>query len=651
MKRETNPLHFSFLLRLGILSGIFLVLTLSWFCQPGENATTESSPFLNHHDSVNYVGKQTCRSCHSDIYSSFIRTGMGSSFERATRTKSAAEFKRHSVVYDKFNNLSYFPFWKNDTMYIMEFRLAGKDTIHKRVERVDYIIGSGQHTNSHLMEVNGYVYQLPLTWYAQKKQWDLPPGFEEGRNVRFNRSIGFECMSCHNAMPVMDEHSGNKFSSIGDGIDCERCHGPGEVHVQRKLAGIRVDIAKEADYTIVNPRRLSWELQIDICQRCHLQGNAVLKEGKKFNDFRPGQKLSDYMDIYMPRYSGRDDEMIMASHAQRLQMSKCFLQSASSDKKLSCITCHNPHVSVQVTGKEVFNQSCKSCHNNGDNCKEKMSVRLQAKDNCVQCHMPRSGTIDIPHVTVTDHRISKPVKAHVVSDIKTFAGIYCINNPRSNMEMRMQALLAYREKFEGEISVLDSVAGYLNAIQDHSTLHNAMSIHLNYLKKEYSKVIVESKRSQPDQWSDPWVCYRIGQSYQNTNEPVQALSWYKRACSLAPSNLEFGNKYAAILIETGALDEGIKLLQDLLKRNNRQTEVYTNLGFAYVKQYKYTEALEAYHAALQLDPDHIQTLFNKAALVNIQGDQKLARKLLQRILEKDPGNEYVRQIMQSIPTR
>lgn len=642
-------LRISFLKWIGLPFMFTLMLSITWFCQPGTKNQTAESPYLNHHDSVNYVGKQTCRSCHSDIYSSFIRTGMGSSFEKASRFKSAAQFSRHSVVYDAYTNLSYFPFWQKDTMYIMEFRLSGKDTVHKRVERVDYIIGSGQHTNSHLMEVNGYVYQLPLTWYAQKKKWDLPPGFEDGRNVRFNRSIGFECMSCHNAMPVMEEHSGNKFTSIGDGIDCERCHGPGEVHVQQKLAGIRVDIAKEADYTIVNPRRLSWELQIDICQRCHLQGNAVLKEGKAFNDFRPGQKLSDFMDIYMPRYSGKDDEMIMASHAQRLQMSQCFLQSASSEKKLSCITCHNPHVSVQVTGKEIFNQSCKSCHNNADTCTNAISDRQRVKDNCVQCHMPRSGTIDIPHVTVTDHRISKPANVKAMNAVKTFAGIYCINNSQSDRNTRIEALLAYREKFEGEESVLDSVAGYLDGEQEQSTRYNAMRIHLYYLKKEYDKVVLAAQGSQPDQWNDPWVCYRVGQSYQNINEPVRALNWYRQANALAPSNLEFGNKYASMLIETGAVQNGISLLQELLKKNNSQTEVYTNLGFAFVKQNRYAEALKAYDAALQLDPDHIQTLFNKAALVNIQGNTKLAKKLLQRILEKDTGNTYVRQIMQSIP--
>ena len=45
------------------------------------------------------------------------------------------------MVYDKFSDLSYHPFWSGDTMKIMEFRLDGKDTTHKRIETVNYIIG------------------------------------------------------------------------------------------------------------------------------------------------------------------------------------------------------------------------------------------------------------------------------------------------------------------------------------------------------------------------------------------------------------------------------------------------------------------------------------------------------------------------------
>jgi hypothetical protein len=48
----------------------------------------------------------------------------------------------------------------------------------------------------------------------------------------------------------------------------------------------------------VNPGKLPIDLQFDVCQRCHLQGNTVLKEGKSFLDFKPGMRLSDHMTLF-----------------------------------------------------------------------------------------------------------------------------------------------------------------------------------------------------------------------------------------------------------------------------------------------------------------------------------------------------------------
>jgi hypothetical protein len=385
----------------------FVVFKCSSSTEEGKtNKKNYTHTYKNLDSSVEYVGIMACRQCHYDKYQTYIETGMGKSFNKASKLKSAAKLSKHDVVYDKFSDLSYHPFWNGDTMKIMEFRLDGKDTVHKRIENVDYIIGSGHHTNSHIREVNGYFTQMPITYYTQKEEWDLPPGFEAGYNSRFSRKIGIGCMSCHNSLPEFTKGSENKYKSVPNGISCERCHGPGEIHVKEKMAGMVVDTSKYIDYTIVNPAKLSIDLQFDVCQRCHLQENAVLKKGKSFYDFRPGMKLSETETIFLPKYKGAEDEFIMASHADRLKQSQCFIKTEIRNqqvvenslrpykKGLSCVTCHNPHGSVKVTGKEVFNTACKNCHLSpnrdhryGDSlfqCSEKAEVRKKAQNNCIQ---------------------------------------------------------------------------------------------------------------------------------------------------------------------------------------------------------------------------------------------------------------------------
>src|SRR4030095_17140480 len=78
----------------------------TFFCnspQKDAAAAPEASPWRNVYDTtVHYVGMQTCHTCHENIYQTFIQTGMGQSFDHATRQKSAADFSPgHALVYDK----------------------------------------------------------------------------------------------------------------------------------------------------------------------------------------------------------------------------------------------------------------------------------------------------------------------------------------------------------------------------------------------------------------------------------------------------------------------------------------------------------------------------------------------------------------------
>ncbi|PSR04259.1 MAG: hypothetical protein BRD50_04150, partial [Bacteroidetes bacterium SW_11_45_7] len=73
------------------------------YCQSSQeiaNEQKDTPEFLNLHDTVDYVGMNTCRECHGNVHKSFMKTGMGQSFDSASRAKSAASFGDHAVVYD-----------------------------------------------------------------------------------------------------------------------------------------------------------------------------------------------------------------------------------------------------------------------------------------------------------------------------------------------------------------------------------------------------------------------------------------------------------------------------------------------------------------------------------------------------------------------
>jgi len=627
---------------------------------------TDEKTYKNLSSDVKYVGIIKCRQCHYDKYETFIETGMGKSFDLATKTKSSAKFDKHSVVYDKFSDFYYYPFWFGDTMKIMEFRLDGKDTVFKRTEKVDYVIGSGQHTNSHIFNTNGYLHQMPMTYYTQKGTWDLPPGFENGNNAFFSRKIGLECMSCHNSLPDFAEGSENKFNSVPNGIGCERCHGPGEIHVKEKEASIVIDTSKEIDYSIVNPAKLPIDLQFDVCQRCHLQGNAVLKEGKSFYDFRPGMKLSDVMTIFLPKYENDEKDFIMASHADRLKQSQCFIKSSlvgisNPDQQLkpyknslTCVTCHNPHVSVKTTDKEVFNNACKNCHGNKIQsvCIEKPETRNMKQDNCVSCHMPKAESIDIPHVRITDHFIRKHSKKQDVASIKKFIGLFAINEKNPKPELIAEGYINQYEKFANDLSFLDSAQRYLSDKSETDVIKNFnLLIRLHFLKKDYSAILSYVQKAGKEKLlmsmlvhrsydnKDAWSCYRIGEVYQHAGKINDAYLFYERANALAPLNIDFMNKLGGNLMSQNKTENAQKIYEKIISEDSKYAPAYCNLGFIYLQNGNKEKARTFYDKALSLDPDYEQALLNKAGLFLHEKKNSEALFIAKRILKKNPKNE------------
>jgi tetratricopeptide (TPR) repeat protein len=657
--------------KIALIVVIVFVAVFAMFCGPGKgnDQTGEKlTTFAGLSDTVSYVGINTCKQCHQDIYNTYMQTGMGQSFDNATHAKSKGRFEDAKVLYDKFSDLYYKPYWKGDTLKVTEFRLSGNDTIYKRIQAVSYIVGSGQHTNSHIINVKGYLYQAPFTFYAQQGRLDLPPGFENGHNTRFGRAIGLECMSCHNAYPKFVMGSENKYTDVPQGIDCERCHGPGGEHVRRKQMGESIDTSKYIDYSIVNPGKLSADLQFQICQRCHLQGNAILKTGKSFFDFKPGMQLSEVMDVYLPRYKNADHDFIMASHADRLKQSQCFVVSAKNNANknslrpyknaMTCVTCHNPHVTSKNLGDGYFNTKCQNCHSapKQTTCTATQAKLDAAKNNCVSCHMPRSGSSDIPHVTIHDHYIRKPIDKKELKGIKEFVGLACINNPSPTPVSKAMAYINQYEKFENKPYLLDSAWFYLQKGGDDMFVP---LIQYYYIKGDYAAVVNQVSKAGKDNLltqklikqsytnADGWTAYRIGESYYNTGEFNEAYIFFKHAVKLTPYYPDFKNKLGSAALALDKKDEAKKIFEDLILENPGFAPAYSNLGFIYLQAGNDNKAETLYDQALALDPDYEQALLNKAGLYFYRNQPAKARPYLQRALKLNPNNTRVKDMLKA----
>jgi Cytochrome c554 and c-prime len=243
---------------------------------------------------------------------------------------------------------------------------------------IDYFIGSRAAGRSFMFEKEQYLFELPLTWYSQKRKWDPSPGYEHDKVVQLNRAIEPSCLLCHSSRvrPVLGTQ--NRYGDppfLEGGVSCERCHGPGSEHVRNP-----------ATAHMVNPARLDPERRDAVCSQCHVTGEArVERAGRHLNEFQAGEKLTDYATFLARDLGG--DSLRVTSHVEKLAASGC--KRASGDK-LWCGTCHDPHTTVSKT-----QAACIGCHADAHHREEP----------CAKCHMPKAQAVDGGHGVLTDHSI------------------------------------------------------------------------------------------------------------------------------------------------------------------------------------------------------------------------------------------------------
>src|SRR5258708_17229119 len=285
----------------------------------------------------------------------------------------------------------------------------GKESF-RIAHQIDWIIGAGVNGYGAILRRDGYLFQAPLSFYSQPMKWGPSPGYEL-TDLGFNRPITPGCIFCHSGRPnpvagTNGHFEPEPFSELA--IGCENCHGPGAAHL-RAMSGVGLSSKKDSarpNAGIVNPARLTPYLADNICMACHQTGDArVLKPGKAYEDFRPGQPLDDTLSILMvPPKRESPPSADHVEHYYSMSLSRCY---RASQGRLSCITCHDPHDEPsREEAPAYFRDKCLACHTN-QSCKLPIEARMQNKpaNDCIACHMPKRDIQVISHSSATNHRI------------------------------------------------------------------------------------------------------------------------------------------------------------------------------------------------------------------------------------------------------
>src|SRR5215510_1604615 len=213
--------------------------------------------------------------------------------------------------------------------------------------------------------------ELPITWYAENGgYWAMSPGYDRPDHAGFSRKINYRCMSCHNGyIQIQSQADAGEGSArfperLPEGIDCQRCHGPGKAHVEVVRQGAPPERVRGA---IINPARLSLDRKMEVCMQCHLETTSqklpatLLRYGRGAFSYRPGEPLEDFILHFDRPPGGKDEDRFeFVSAAYRLRKSACYLKSRGA---LTCVTCHNPHEPSNTPAALLrYNEACLKCH-------------------------------------------------------------------------------------------------------------------------------------------------------------------------------------------------------------------------------------------------------------------------------------------------
>ncbi len=356
------------------------------------------SRFRNASKSVAYVGTQACIDCHRDEHKSYLET----THSRSLADVDAATEPPDAEFFHELSGRHYRIYRDKAALRLREYI---DDEDGKEVILADYParyrLGSGNYGKMYLVKVDDFLIEAPVQWYPRLNSWGMSPGYEKDAHQQgFSREIGPGCLGCHAGRVDTIDGADLRLNVAEMAIGCERCHGPGALHVKERRAGRLIQ--GTVDDSIVNLRHLSRERQEDVCSQCHLSGSAdVPVRGRAKSDFRPGMRLADFLVSF--RVDRPDSAMTVSGQIEQMRLSRCYRESQS----MTCATCHDPHAAPPAESEKLehYRNKCLTCHTT-ESCGLTVEARLkqQKQDNCMTCHMPR-GPTDIPHLSFTHHRV------------------------------------------------------------------------------------------------------------------------------------------------------------------------------------------------------------------------------------------------------
>ena len=264
-----------------------------------------------------YIGSAACQACHADLYASFEKTGHPYKLNDAS---------------DAFTP-GYYPFTTLPT-----------SSPELDLSQAFMVIG-GFRWKARFIDSSGFI----MT--GDQVQYNF--GNDTWTAYHSGETKAYDCGPCHmtnyKGVGNQDDLPGLIGTWEFNGIQCEECHGPGEIH-----AGDPYNIGMKI-YDVGSN---------ETCGRCHKRGEP--EDG-------------------IPASGG-----FVKHHEQWNEM------FSSKHQALQCVDCHDPHIGLHPDNPDrasAIKINCEKCHFNeaATFADSPITQHISEGLTCIDCHMPKAA--------------------------------------------------------------------------------------------------------------------------------------------------------------------------------------------------------------------------------------------------------------------
>jgi hypothetical protein len=301
---------------------------------------------------VPFAGSQSCEKCHPAEFRAQSASRHAGALRRADQTDLLTLLNTRPLRERSGVEFSYSASPGGVRVSIMRGKASAEALL-------EWAFGAGAQAITPVGRRGGIFFEHRISWYSQAGHAARTLGHPAQPSAAPAQALGIKqdsatitrCFQCH----ATGVKPGPDFTEMQAGVTCERCHGPGAMHIERPSATNIVKLSRQGAAESVHT-----------CAECHRAAAAL------------------------------DDPASVRFQPAGLKASRCFQASGT----LSCLTCHDPHGDAS-NNRAFYLGRCLACHATGGP-PVKECGRAERRD-CVPCHMRKESPF--PFLTFTDHRI------------------------------------------------------------------------------------------------------------------------------------------------------------------------------------------------------------------------------------------------------